>query len=128
MMLLDKLPMALSQILRRDKQRATYMSLLNPRDELDYEEGFLKEAGCYAEGSSITSDDAPPRAVHTVPHKADRTLICLNLILFMVSMISFTTTFLVRHNVVSAKERNYFLKHTSEKCKLGVRPTRKASC
>ncbi|CAN9228071.1 unnamed protein product [Alternaria sp. RS040] len=107
--------MALSQILRRDKQRATYMSLLNPRDELDYEEGFLKEADCDAEGSSTTSDDASPRAVHTVPHKTDRTLICLNLILFMVSMISFTTTFLVRHNDVSAKERNYFLKHTSEK-------------
>ncbi|CAN9348306.1 unnamed protein product [Alternaria alternata] len=107
--------MALSQILRRDKQRATYMSLLNLRDELDYEEGFLKEADCYAEDLRLRATMHRRVRVHTVPHKADRTLICLNLILFVVSMISFTTTFLVRHNDVSAKERNYFLKHTSEK-------------
>jgi hypothetical protein len=116
-MLLGGFPTALKRILGRKEQHTPYTSLLNRSEELDSEDGLLKEEEAYTDGQSSASEDVGARVPPPNFQTTSRSLTYMNLLLFIVSMIAFASTFLAKDYVPNVEERNYFLKQTSERCK-----------
>ena len=102
--------------LRRGKPR--YTSLNNESGSFADKEPFLADAE-YSDMQSNSDGDSGDR-LQTVYHpRPSNSLIWMNVVLFILSTIMFTSSFLLRGPSPEAeKQRNYFLKQTSEPCMI----------